>query len=299
MTTATKQVKRLLSRTILRPFRHSLLHWRVGFRLSDRSLLQDGATALPSFQWIDAPHGHFYADPMLFQSEGKVWLFLEDYLYEPNEARSILVAEVSDDGQLGPFVPVLDTNHHVSYPLIFTHEQDVYMMPETAADRTVKLYRALRFPHEWHCEQVVFPHPAYDTTPLYHEGTWYFFTTIPERGLEHCMTHLFWADTLMGEWHLHPASPIAGHAEGRGAGPIFEEEGRMIRPTQCGRPIYGYSFSFDEIVQLDRHTFAQQRLATFEPTWHRHLKGMHTYGRAGRVEVIDGCWGVNPYVVMS
>lgn len=291
-------VKRVLSKTILHPFRHSFLHWRVGLRISKSSLLQDGMAALPSFRWIDAPHGHFYADPMLFQHEGKTWLFVEDYLYEPNEARCILAGEVYDDGRIGPFMPVLTTERHVSYPLVFRHENEIYMVPETSDDRMIRLYRAVHFPFVWLFEHVLFPHAAYDTTPLYHEGTWYFFTTIPERGVDRRVPHLFWADSLTAKWHLHPASPIGPQDEGRGAGPIFREDGRLIRPTQCGRPVYGYSFSFDEVLCLDRETFSQRRLATFEPTWHRHLRGMHTYGRAGRVEVIDGCWGVNAYDVM-
>jgi hypothetical protein len=293
-----KIAKKLLSTTILRPFRRSFPHWRVGLRRSRASLLTQGPAALPDFRWIEAPRGHFYADPMLLQHEGRIWLLAEDYEYEPNEARRIVAAEVGGDGQIGPFTPALTTDHHVSYPLVFYHDHEIYMVPETAADRAVWLYRARRFPFEWTRERRLFPHAAYDTTPWYHEGTWYFFTTIPERGPARCVTHLFWADSLTGVWRLHPKSPVGGHGEGRGAGPIFREDGRVIRPTQCGHPRYGYSFSFDEIVGLDRETFEQRRIATFEPTWHSRLYGMHTYGRVGEMEVIDGCWGVNPYVVM-
>lgn len=125
-----------------------------------------------------------------------------------------------------------------------------------------------------------------------------FFTTVPEGGTGRGVTYLLWSDSLTGSWRLHPAGPLGDPGEGRGAGPIFQQGGRWIRPTQCGRPIYGYSFSFDEITHLDRETFSQRRLATFEPTWHRHIRGWHTYGRASEIEVIDGCWGVNPYDVI-
>lgn len=291
-------VKRLLSTTVLHPFRHSFLHWRIGWRTSKTSLLEDGAAALASFQWMESPRGHFYADPMLIEHEGRTWLFVEDYRYDINEARGILAAEVTAGGLAGPFRPALTSTRHISYPLIFRHEHDVYMLPETAARRRVELYRAVRFPFEWRFERLVFPHAGYDTTPFYLDGTWYFFTTVPEGGTGRGVTYLLWSDSLTGSWRLHPAGPLGDPGEGRGAGPIFQQGGRWIRPTQCGRPIYGYSFSFDEITHLDRETFSQRRLATFEPTWHRHIRGMHTYGRAGEIEVIDGCWGVNPYDVI-
>jgi hypothetical protein len=293
-----KVVKKLLSKTILRPFRRSFLHWRVGLRRSTQSLFEQGERALSTFRWIEAPRGHFYADPMLCEHEGTVWLLVEDYRYGLEEARCFLAGEIDREGRIGPFTAVFSAEHNMSYPLVFRHEGRIYMVPETAADRAVKLYRTEHFPLGWHCEQILFPHAAYDTTPLCHEGTWYFFTTIPERGTARLVTHLFWADSLKGTWRLHPMSPIGGHGQGRGAGPIFREGGRLIRPTQCGIPRYGYSFSFDEIVRLDRDTFEQRRLTTFEPTWHPDLRGMHTYGRVRDIEVIDGCWGVNPYVVM-
>ena len=292
-------IKKLLSTTVLRPFRHSCHHWRVGFRRSKLSLMDEGPQALTSFRWIDSPPGHFYADPMLFQHEGRTWLFVEDYLYATDEARCILVAEVSQEGAIGRFMPALATDFHLSYPLVFSHDDQIFMIPETAAHRTVELYRAVRFPLEWRFEAVLFPHPAYDTTPLYHDGRWYFFTSIPrESGRERVVPNLFYADSLTGAWHLHPSSPIGGLDEARGAGPIFKVDDRLIRPTQCGRPVYGYSFAFEEITRLDPEGFSEQRLVCFEPTWKRHLLGMHTYGRAGEIEVIDGCWGVNPYDVM-
>lgn len=298
LTRSTRCVKRVLSKTILHPFRHSFLHWRVAVRVAGTPLTISGPDALPGFRWLDSPRGHFYADPMLFRHEGRTWLFVEDYSYATNDARAILAAEIGPDGAPGPFLPVLAADHHLSYPLVFEHDGVIYMLPETAAARSIRLYRALRFPFVWRFERELFPHGGYDTTPCYRDGTWYFFTTIPERGPTRCITHLFRAESLRAAWSLHPASPIAGHAEGRGAGPIFEENGRLIRPTQCGRPLYGYSLSFDEIVDLDRTIFVERRLITFEPTWHRHLRGIHTYGRVGDVEVIDGCWGVNPYDVM-
>jgi hypothetical protein len=292
-------VKRTLSKTVLRSFRHSFGHWRVGMRAAKTPLLAEGPSGLSSFHWIESPRGHFYADPMLFAHQGCTWLFVEDYLYATDEARSVLVAEVTDQGEIGPFRPALTAPHHLSYPLVFGHAGEIFMMPETATNRTVELYRAVHFPDQWRREAVLFPHPAYDTTPLYHDGRWWFFSTFPAgRGIGRFLTHLFYADSLTGKWRLHPASPISGPDQGRSAGPILQLDGRLIRPTQCGRPVYGYSFAFEEITQLDPARFSEQRRATYEPTWHRYLRGMHTYGQVGTIEVIDGCWGVNPYDVI-
>lgn len=292
-------LKKTLSTTILRPFRHSCEHWRVGIRRSKTPLYEEGPEGLPAFKWISSPRGHFYADPMLFQQEGRIWLFVEDYQYATNDARSVLAAEVTENGAVGPFVPVLTTPYHLSYPLVFRHGRDIFMLPETAANRTVELYRAVQFPSEWRLEKVLYPHPAYDTTPLYHDGLWWFFATVPEGGAkDNLRTHLYFAESLTGEWRRHPANPIGRPFDGRGAGPILRSDDRLIRPTQCSRPVYGYSFSFDEIVELNPERFVERRLSTFEPTWKRHLRGMHNYARVGSIEVIDGCWGENPYVVM-
>ena len=164
------------------------------------------------------------------------------------------------------------------------------MIPETGTNERVELYRAAQFPLEWKFEKVLLRLRAVDTTPLYHEGLWWFFTTITEPKGWAIFGFLFTAKTLTGEWTPHPHNPIGSSAmDARSAGPILRWEGRLLRPTQSACPNYGSSFSIHDISQLDPDGFEQQKRATINPVGIPHLVGTHTYSRAGDLEAIDGC----------
>ncbi len=292
-------LKKVAQKTILHPFQPaSHLHWRIAIRRSARTLLEEGPQVLPSFKWIDAPRGHYYADPMLFEQGGKTWLFVEDYPYAQSRG-CISVAEVASTGQVGPFTPCLTRPYHLSYPIVFEHRGEIFMLPETAQNNTVELYRATRFPLEWKFEKVLLSSRAVDTTPLYHDGRWWFFTTIQELAGYGSFGQLFSAENLTDPWTLHPASPISWTVEtARSGGGIVEIGGKLVRPTQSCCPNYGYSLSLHEITKLDKEGFVERKLATYDPTWNPSLRGIHTYARSGEIELIDGCWAVDPRSVL-
>jgi len=91
---------------------------------------------------------------------------------------------------------------------------------------------------------------------------------------------------LTGDWKFHPANPISTDIrKNRGAGNVFLANRRLIRPSQSCSPIYGYSFSFNEITELSKEHYAEQQLRTIIP-WNGFC-AVHTYNRAGNVELID------------
>jgi len=286
------------ARAALRPVRSpKLLHWRVGIRRAAVPLYEEGPEAVTSFRWCHAPAGHYYADPMVFEHGGRRWLFVEDYDAARDKA-CIAVGEVASGGEVGPVVSCLDRAYHLSYPLVFSHDGELFMLPETGSHGCVELYRAVRFPYEWKLEKVLLPLRAVDTTPLYHDGRWWFFTTLTEPKGWAAFGLLFTAETLTGDWTLHPASPISSSmSDARSAGPIIRTGNRLLRSTQSACPAYGSSFSLHEITRLDSERFEQKTIATIDPAGLLQLQGTHTYSRTGDLEAIDGCWAVGARAV--
>jgi hypothetical protein len=128
-----------------------------------------------------------------------------------------------------------------------------------------------------------------DTTPLLHEGSWYFFTSVEEPA-DHVNTALlFTARSLTDPWTLHPASPVSTDVRtSRSAGPILRDGSRLLRPTQNCLRWYGYGFGFNEITRLNQREFSERRLVSFGPEQLPGFQGTHTYHRLGDMEVIDG-----------
>ena len=261
--------------------------WRVAIRAREKTLSPDHPDT-SGFRWIAPAQGHYYADPFVIEKDGKSWLFFEDYSYD--EGRGVIArAEISPDGQISNSRTVLATGYHLSYPFVFEHDGEMYMIPESAANRTVELYRAEQFPDRWRLEKVLLSGwKATDTTLWEESGTYWFFTTLkdpPEAGPQ---LFLFYADSLGSDWNYHPCNPICSDARfARGAGKIFRENGRLIRPSQDHSRGYGSALHFCQISELTKTSYREVPLGSIEPTWEKRLRGVHTYNRSGRIEVID------------
>jgi hypothetical protein len=266
-------------------------HWKTAIRSRKTHLLDGSGFDMAGFQWLESPKGRFWADPFLFRMADKYFIFFEDYSYSQKRA-VISCAEVSSTGVVGEVRPCLETGAHLSYPFVFEHEGDVFMIPESAEKRNVTLYRAKKFPYEWVEHAVLFDKCiALDTTAWFEDKTWWFFTTLSDKTL---MTTpklmLFYANSLTNSWELHPACPISFDIRtSRGAGALFRHNGRLIRPSQSGSPNYGHSFGFNEITELSKTHYSEKSVGMVGPSWHRDLIGTHTYNRCGDLEVTDGC----------
>ena len=278
-----------LKKAVQYPFRKpTTQHWQMAIRNNGKNLVENGGD-LEGFRWIDAPRGHFWADPFGFEHGGKNWVFFEDFSYEKKRAW-ISCAEVSADGSLGSPIVCLDNpDRHYSYPHIFRDGDDIFMVPESYDSERVDLFRCQEFPDKWVYERTLFQGRFVDTTIWQHDGLWWMMTTRAEPDPRAGVLFLYYSESLAGEWRFHPANPISTDARNdRGAGRVYRAGDRLIRPSQSRCPIYGYSFSLNEITTLTREEYSERVLTTVTP---EHWKGrcaVHTYNRSGNIEWIDG-----------
>lgn len=280
---------KLASKLLRRPFRRSTIrHWRIAIRQANsQALLVDPSAKWSEYKWIATPRGHFYADPFLIEHEGQVWLFFEDFNYDQKKGR-IACAAVQQDLSIGPLVPCLNLPHHLSYPAVFHHDGAVYMIPEAGSNKTVDLYRAVNFPSLWNLEKTQFHQRAVDTTPLYHEGRWYFFTTLCDTPGSAAFGALFSANEPSGDWALHPCSPISTDVRtARSAGAIQKWNGRLFRIVQDCAERYGRRLHIREILELTPSSYRERPVRSIEPDWEKGLKGVHSYAFCNGIEALD------------
>ncbi len=285
---------RLLVRKLGQKRARRMLHWQTALRrnaVSSALHPASGSLDLSGFQFLKAPAGHFYADPFLFERDGRTFLFMEDYDYAA--ARGDLVVMDVTDGVPEQAEPCLATGSHLSYPFVFAHGGEIWMIPESMAAGEVALYRAEAFPHRWVKEKVLFSGPVVDTTVWQKDGTWYFFATLIVPGTEAVSLHLFTADSLTGDWRLHPASPLSNDVrDARGAGRLFMQDGVLYRPAQDCSGTYGRAIRLFRVDEHTPSTYAESLVMEVGPQDVPHFagrgaEGIHTYDRAGTFEVID------------
>ena len=279
----------LIKKAVTYPFRRELAqHWRIAIRMQENPLFESQA-GFAGFRWIEAPSGRAWADPFVFEHDEKFWAFFEDYSYADKRA-GIACAEIAADGTFGPPLSCLShPRHHYSYPHIFRDGDQIFMIPESFDSNSIDLYRCRKFPDEWVHEKVLFEGKFVDTTLWQHDGSWWLATTSADPGPGAGSLLLFFSDALKNKWQFHPANPISTDIRrNRGAGCILRAGNRLIRPSQSCAPTYGYSFAFNEITELTTASYAERLLSTIAPEHWPGIAGVHTYNRAGKIEVIDG-----------
>ncbi|HEX3511617.1 MAG TPA: hypothetical protein VHT27_11035 [Solirubrobacteraceae bacterium] len=238
-------------------------------------------------RWGD---GRMYADPFIFEREGRHHLFCETV---PSGSKKGVIAhtELHLDGALAsPPKIVLDLDYHLSYPCVFEHGGEVFMIPETAAVRRIELHRAVSFPDVWEREEILIDDiAAVDTTFFEHDGRlWLFAGVAAEGGSYSDELHLFWADSPRGPWHAHARNPVVSDVRGaRPAGAIQRWGSRIVRPAQdCSRR-YGAAVSFREIDVLSTSDYAEREVDRLLPADLPRARATHTYAADSHFEAID------------
>ena len=252
-------------------------------------------TDMSGFAVLTPPPGRYWADPFLFEHEGRHYLFHEDYRYYQGKGL-ISVMEIEADGSLSPSVPALSRHYHLSYPDVFEWGGEVYMIPETRQNRSVELYRADSFPISWKLVRTLLPGvQAVDSTLLHHAGKLWLFTNVAvSGGSSHDKLFLYHADLLTGPWVPHPRNPVVDDpGSARPGGRLFWCGGELVRPSQdCSRG-YGGGIVFSRVEVLDEKEYRELRIGRVDPGWLPRNRATHTYTRDESWEAVDGMRHVN------
>ena len=283
---AVRRTWRSLAMVARRAFRRQ--QWVLFYALAD-----DLVTACWRLRAIRPPRDRFWADPHVLEVEGRYLVFVEELVFATGKGR-IAVLEIDAEGRSTMARVVLEEPHHLSYPFVFEHEGDHYMVPESSARGTVDLYRATSFPDRWElAEHLMTDINAVDATLLREGDRWWLFASVTRhRGVGSGQLNLYSSERLTGgTWRLHPASPISTDVIGsRPAGAILRHNGRLYRPAQDGSGAYGRAIVLYEILELSHTAYREQPATTIEPAWSDRISRTHTLAHAGRLTVLDALW---------
>jgi hypothetical protein len=272
-------------------------HWAIAFnneRLSSNAGLFQDTSAIDDAKWwlkIPCPKDRFYADPFLWTDKtGHSHLFFEDLSYSTQKGVISYVAldPLTKTWHGSPRV-VLERDYHLSYPFLFEHEGEIFMIPETSANRTIEAYRAAPFPTTWTPHRILMKDIIAADATLYRDGaTWWLFASVQEdSGPNWDELSVFFSDSPFGHWTAHPANPVISDCRrARMAGNVFRDmQNRLIRPAQNCEESYGAALLFCEITELTSTTYAERPLFMKRPP--PRCSGLHTWNSVGDLTVVD------------
>lgn len=212
---------------------------------------------------VDDARAKFVADPFMVKRNGRWYMFFEVWNKDTDQGDIGLAA--SDDGLDWEYDSiVLDEPFLLSYPQVFESSGRMYMLPESNESGAIRLYESDSFPRGWKLSAELVQGRFMDPT-IFRAGAGYYILATEyddsNFGNGDETLRLFAADDLRGPWREHPASPVvAGNPNNaRGAGPVLELDGALLRLAQDDYPQYGLAVHAFRIVELDGSAYAEKR----------------------------------------
>jgi hypothetical protein len=277
--------------------------WRVKMKLdhrrySERWVLlwcKSGVDLDPQdFQPLQPPRGRFWADPHAIEDAGDTHVFFEDASSRTGKGHIARLTRKSD-GTFTSAAPVVERPYHLSYPFVFEWRGEYYMIPESAENRTVELYRCVRLPDRWEfLHNLMEGIAAYDATLVEHEGRWWIFANVAEHEGSSTWDELciFHADSPMSTaWKPHAGNPVISDVRrARPAGRLFRDGERLVRPSQDSSTRYGHALHFNVITELSERSYRESPTTSITPGWDPTIRAVHSFSRAGPVTFVDAIW---------
>ena len=221
-------------------------------------MAREGNPILTAADVKDTP-ARFVADPFLIQEQGTFYLFFEVLGVD----RGVIGLATSADGLRWRYERiVLEEPFHLSYPNVFKWKDDYYLVPESVAVNSVRLYKATHFPDGWQfVKPIITDRALVDSTVLIHQGILWLFSSSPDNQ----NLYLFYADRPEGPWREHPQSPVVrgNGRDARPAGNILDTGDRLIRFSQDSQAYgekYGKAVRGFEIITLTRDEYRERPL---------------------------------------
>jgi hypothetical protein len=275
---------------ILRKIAHKLLYHEQWLVVAGKGqeLIPDPSKG----DWLMTPPAdRFWADPFPIEKDGRVWILLEVLPFATQRGH-LAAIELFEDGSYGKEETIMITESHLSYPFIFSWQDELYLLPEAGESREVTLWKCESFPDRWTKAATLLTDVCFaDATLIEHEGLWWLFMTIGEQnGI--CLQdelHLYYAHSPLGPWTPHIENPIKSDARNsRPAGNIFYRDGVLYRPAQDCATGYGKATVLNRIDRLDIEGFFETPVGRIDVGWHKGCICTHTLSRSENYWAVDG-----------
>ncbi len=234
------------------------------------------------------------ADTLLFEKSGVHYLFVEQYDKKKDKG-AIGLYTIEKGGNPVSKGVIIDNSYHMSYPFVFKHERDIYMIPESSANCSVDIYIAEQFPDKWKLEKHLIEDDKFvDSTVWEQEGKYYVLTYKKRINAKSGKTEWILVVFIlnMAKLSLQKISERTYSTNiGRPAGHLFRKDGVLIRPAQNCSKKYGESIILYEVDSLNtdgryiEHEI--KRISLQQLNADKRIDRFHTYSKDSKYEVID------------
>lgn len=279
-----------LGRTLWRGLRKAVLDWLFveQWRLVMSSA---GAVIEDRPRMAVPPRTELWADPFLVRHDGAYYVFFESLRFGGGKGE--IAALKLEKGRMQDLGTVIAKPYHMSFPFVFSHGGETFMLPETSQNETIELWKCVDFPMKWErSHRLMEGVSAADSVVIRYDGLWWLFTNLDRTVIrDHCHElHVFWSDDLMsGRWTPHPMNPVVRDVTcARMAGCVsFEADGRLLRRSQDNGASYGCGVNLHEVTVLSPTHYRETLVRRLQLEWAPGAIGQHHLDACDGMTVTD------------
>jgi hypothetical protein len=233
----------------------------------------------------------FWADPFLFKHNDKDYVFFEKY--NNDFKRGIISCGELINNSLENIVDVLVKDYHLSYPNLFMEDGDIFMIPETSANKRLEIYKCEKFPDKWELYSHAFEGESIVDTNYFideFEDKWLFLSksdNVYDRNLSEL--YLYKIDGLkLNEITPHKKNPVLVNcSKARNGGGIIKIDNSFYRPSQNNtKSTYGLCLNLNKINELSVNGYKELCDSSFDK-FTSNLERIHHISVQGSKFVID------------
>lgn len=234
----------------------------------------------------------FYADPFpLVSNNGNFKILYEEFKFGEDYGKISLLTLDKSFNQVNNKV-LLDTKSHLSYPFVFIENNKTYVFPEAGKSGKLSCYEYDPVHESINFVEDILNLPLRDSTILKHDGKYWIFGALSENYSNYKL-YVFFSESLLGPYVLHPGNPINGGLNGiRSAGNFIEVDGIIYRPTQNCKNKYGESITINKIIELNEINVVEEPYLTIsinkKNRKNYRMHSIHTINVMDNIIAVDG-----------
>ena len=166
------------------------------------------------------------------------------------------------------------------------------MIPESASNNEIRLYKNISFPNEWVLEKILMKNvDAADTVVFYQNDMWFMLTNICSNNLSDHQSelHLFSSKELASDnWSPAESNPIIFDSLRARNGGCFQYNGDYYRVNQVhAKSHYGKALEINAITNITPSIMIEKNILSMEPNFFTNINSTHHYDKGKYFVVFD------------
>lgn len=241
------------------------------------------------------PNGKMFwvGDPFPIEVNNELYIFGEIYDYSKLKG-CIAYTKLTEEG-FTPWKKIIEESYHLSFPNIFEIDNEIYICPESHANKSLQIYKCISFPEKWKLIKTIMDdEDCVDTVFLERDKDFLGFTC-EWHSLQNHFFKLFKINKGTEEYEFSKGEfRLLESYMSRPAGKLINNGDKLIMVSQICKPKYGSGLVFKEI-KVDYPNYIEEELFRVYPNQikcnlKKRFDGIHTFNMTKNYIVIDMIW---------